>query len=210
MGCLQGSAMVITVARLAAAAGCRRCWMLTTNDNVDALRFYQRRGFRLTAIRCGAVDQARRTLKPQIPVIGNYGIPIRDEIELAQDLPLPQPSDRRIRYPLLRRSARSCHRPDVRNVTHRHQRPRPHGRAEMTARGVEFAAATRTAAVCSVAQSGQTRGPPSARSIPVLDGPAWAQFGWLMPAPEEGGPRRRVHPRRPAVDATAPTHPAGP
>jgi GNAT superfamily N-acetyltransferase len=83
-----GSAMVITVARLAAAAGCRRLWVLTTNDNVDALRFYQRRGFRLTAIRCGAVDQARRTIKPQVPVIGNYGIPIRDEIELAQDLPL--------------------------------------------------------------------------------------------------------------------------
>jgi GNAT superfamily N-acetyltransferase len=84
-----GSAMVIEVARLAAAAGCRRCWVVTTNDNVDALRFYQRRGFRLTAVRCGAVDEARRTLKPQIPVIGNYGIPIRDEIELARDLSLP-------------------------------------------------------------------------------------------------------------------------
>jgi GNAT superfamily N-acetyltransferase len=84
-----GSAMVIMVARLAAAAGCRHYWVLTTNDNVDALRFYQRRGFRLTALRCGAVDQARLTLKPQIPVTGDYGIPIRDEIELAQDLPLP-------------------------------------------------------------------------------------------------------------------------
>ena len=83
-----GSAMVIMVARLAAAAGCRRYWVLTTNDNVDALRFYQRRGFRLAAIRCGAVDQARLTLKPQIPMTGDYGIPIRDEIELAQDLPL--------------------------------------------------------------------------------------------------------------------------
>jgi GNAT superfamily N-acetyltransferase len=84
-----GSALVFAVAQLAAAAGCRRYWVLTTNDNVDALRFYQRRGFRLTAIRCGAVDQSRRTLKPHIPVTGAYGIPIRDEIELAQDLPLP-------------------------------------------------------------------------------------------------------------------------
>jgi hypothetical protein len=73
---------------LAVAAGCRHYWVVTTNDNVDALRFYQRRGFRLTTIRCGAVDQSRRTLKPQIPVIGDYGIPLRDEIELAQDLPL--------------------------------------------------------------------------------------------------------------------------
>ncbi len=84
-----GSALVIMVARLAAAAGCRRYWVLTTNDNVDALRFYQRRGFRLAAVRCGAVDQTRLTLKPQIPLTGAYGIPIRDEIELTQDLPLP-------------------------------------------------------------------------------------------------------------------------
>jgi GNAT superfamily N-acetyltransferase len=83
-----GSALVIMVARLAVAAGCRHYWVVTTNDNVDALRFYQRRGFRLTTIRYGAVDQSRRTLKPQIPVIGDYGIPLRDEIELVQDLPL--------------------------------------------------------------------------------------------------------------------------
>ena len=87
-----GSAMVTAAARLGAAAGCRRFWVLTTNDNVDALRFYQRRGFQLSAVRCGAVDEARRTLKPEIPLVGSYGIPIRDEIELAQDLPLPTTS----------------------------------------------------------------------------------------------------------------------
>ena len=81
-----GTAMVDKVAGLAVAAGCRRYWVLTTNDNVDALRFYQRRGFRLSALRCGAVDDARRTLKPEIPPTGDYGIPLRDEIELAQDL----------------------------------------------------------------------------------------------------------------------------
>jgi len=51
------------------------------------LRFYQRRGFRLARIRPGAVDEARRTLKPEIASTGNYGIPIRDEIELEQPLP---------------------------------------------------------------------------------------------------------------------------
>ena len=81
-----GTAMVTLVAGLAAAAGCRRYWVLTTNDNVDGLRFYQRRGFRLSALRCGAVDESRRTLKPQIPPTGDYRIPIRDEIELAQEL----------------------------------------------------------------------------------------------------------------------------
>jgi hypothetical protein len=57
---------------------------VTTNDNVDALRFYQRRGFRLRAVRPGAVDDARRTLKPEIPAVGEQGIPIRDEIELER------------------------------------------------------------------------------------------------------------------------------
>lgn len=59
-----------------------RIWLVTTNDNLEALRFYQRRGFRLTALRTGAVDESRRRLKPQISTVGELGIPIRDEIEL--------------------------------------------------------------------------------------------------------------------------------
>jgi ribosomal protein S18 acetylase RimI-like enzyme len=65
-----------------AAAGCRRIWLVTTNDNLDALRFYQRRAFVLAVLRPGAVDEARRRLKPGIGPIGAYGIPIRDELEL--------------------------------------------------------------------------------------------------------------------------------
>lgn len=83
-----GTMLVDATARLASAAGCRRYWLVTTNDNTDGLRFYQRRGFRLIDFRPGAVDEARRTLKPQIPATGEYGIPIRDEFELAQELPL--------------------------------------------------------------------------------------------------------------------------
>jgi ribosomal protein S18 acetylase RimI-like enzyme len=66
---------------LTKAAG-RRVWLVTTNDNLDALRFYQRRGFVITDVRPGVVDDARRLLKPQIPEIGSFGIPKRDEIEL--------------------------------------------------------------------------------------------------------------------------------
>ena len=77
-----GSALIAAVRDLAAERGCRRLWVLTTNDNVDAVRFYQRRGFRLSALRPGAVDDARRRLKPEIPELGDHGIPIRDEIEL--------------------------------------------------------------------------------------------------------------------------------
>ena len=57
-------------------------WLVTTNDNLEALRFYQRRGFVLSALRAGAMDEARRKLKPRISRVGDFGIPIRDEIEL--------------------------------------------------------------------------------------------------------------------------------
>jgi GNAT superfamily N-acetyltransferase len=81
-----GSALIAAVADLARHAGARRLWLVTTNDNLDALRFYQRRGFRIRAIRPGAVDDARRTLKPEIPELGDHDIPLRDEIELELDL----------------------------------------------------------------------------------------------------------------------------
>jgi GNAT superfamily N-acetyltransferase len=79
-----GSALLEHVLR--AAEGCSRVWVVTTNDNLDALRFYQRRGFRLAEVRTGAVDRARETLKPEIGRVGAYGIPIRDELELILDL----------------------------------------------------------------------------------------------------------------------------
>jgi hypothetical protein len=58
----------------------------TTNDNVDALRFYQRRGFRLAELHAGGVDKSRATLKPDIPTTGEYGIPLRDELILEKEL----------------------------------------------------------------------------------------------------------------------------
>lgn len=80
-----GSALLEAVAGEARRQGCRRLWLVTTNDNLRALRFYQRRGMRLVALRPGAIDEARR-LKPSISAVGNHGIPIRDELEL--ELPL--------------------------------------------------------------------------------------------------------------------------
>ncbi len=76
-----GSALIETVKRAAASAKCDRLWLITTNDNVEALRFYQKRGFRLVAVYPNAVIEARE-LKPEIPMIGTHGIPIRDELEL--------------------------------------------------------------------------------------------------------------------------------
>jgi len=72
----------VGTALLVALPPARRWVVTTTNDNVDALRFYQRRGFRLLEVRIGAVDDARATLKPTIPLVGNHGIDLHDEIEL--------------------------------------------------------------------------------------------------------------------------------
>ncbi len=66
-----------------AVAGERRLWLITTNDNVDAMRFYQRRGYVLSAMYPDAIEASRR-LKPQIPRVGNYGIPIRDELAFVR------------------------------------------------------------------------------------------------------------------------------
>jgi GNAT superfamily N-acetyltransferase len=81
-----GAALMTAAEGYARERGCRRLWLITTNDKTRALRFYQRLGFRVAAWRIGAIDRAR-TLKPEIPLTGEDGIPIRDEIELAKDLP---------------------------------------------------------------------------------------------------------------------------
>ena len=75
-----GTALLEALAQ--AVAGCGRIWLVTTNDNLEALRFYQRRGFVLSALRPRAVDEARKQLKPQISKVGAFGIPLRDELEL--------------------------------------------------------------------------------------------------------------------------------
>jgi RimJ/RimL family protein N-acetyltransferase len=64
----------------AKALGHRRMWLITTNDNVRAQRFYERVGFRLAAVHRDAVDRSRR-LKPGIPLVSRDGTPIRDELE---------------------------------------------------------------------------------------------------------------------------------
>jgi GNAT superfamily N-acetyltransferase len=80
-----GSALLLAVVDAAKAAGCRRLWLITTNDNARALAFYQRRGFRVIRIHEGAVDESRRRFKPSIPLVNtDTGLPIRDEVELER------------------------------------------------------------------------------------------------------------------------------
>jgi ribosomal protein S18 acetylase RimI-like enzyme len=78
--------LVDGVESVAAERGCRRLWVLTTNDNLDALRFYQRRGFELAELHRGAVNDARARLKPDISHLGDHGIPLRDELVLEKEV----------------------------------------------------------------------------------------------------------------------------
>ena len=83
-----GTALLAAVTDEARRLRVVRLLVTTTNDNLDALRFYQRRDFRLVGVRPGAADEARR-LKPQIPEFGLYDIPLHDEMDLARELFTP-------------------------------------------------------------------------------------------------------------------------
>jgi DNA-3-methyladenine glycosylase I len=80
-----GTALIETVRQAAGREKCRRLWLVTTNDNLPALRFYQKRGFVIATVHLNAIEKDRR-LKPEIPLTGMDGIPIRDEIELEMML----------------------------------------------------------------------------------------------------------------------------
>lgn len=75
-----GSGLVMAVRQAAEAAGCRRLWLITTNDNTHAMRFYQRRGFNMAAFYRDEIAESRKLI-PDIPERGYDGIPIRHEVE---------------------------------------------------------------------------------------------------------------------------------
>jgi 2-oxo-4-hydroxy-4-carboxy--5-ureidoimidazoline (OHCU) decarboxylase/N-acetylglutamate synthase-like GNAT family acetyltransferase len=78
-----GTRLLETALRVAEASDARRLWLVTTNDNVDAIRWYLRRGMTVAAVHAGAVDVDRNALKPSLPLAnaGN-GIAVRDLVEL--------------------------------------------------------------------------------------------------------------------------------
>ena len=81
-----GTALLAAVVDEATRRGCARIFLSTTNDNLRALGFYQRRGLQLVQVRRGAVNESRKR-KPGIPLVGDNEIPMRDEIELELRLP---------------------------------------------------------------------------------------------------------------------------
>ena len=80
-----GRALIQAVIEQAKTARCERVWLITTNDNTHAIRFYQRIGFSLRAVHINAMDEARK-LKPQIPLLGDDDIPIAHEFEFEKEI----------------------------------------------------------------------------------------------------------------------------
>jgi N-acetylglutamate synthase-like GNAT family acetyltransferase len=80
-----GSKLIDQITDEARTQGCKRLFLITTNDNLNALGFYQKRGFEIVAIHRGAVNESRKR-KPSIPLVGYNNIPLRDEIELEMPL----------------------------------------------------------------------------------------------------------------------------
>jgi GNAT superfamily N-acetyltransferase len=76
-----GTKLINAVVEEARKHNCKRVFLITTNDNLNALGFYQKRGFEMVKIYRGAVNESRK-IKPNIPLIGMNNIPLRDEIEL--------------------------------------------------------------------------------------------------------------------------------
>jgi ribosomal protein S18 acetylase RimI-like enzyme len=80
-----GTKLIHAVVEEARKHSCNRVFLITTNDNLNALGFYQKRGFELVSIKRGAVNESRK-IKPSISLIGMNNIPLRDEIELEMSL----------------------------------------------------------------------------------------------------------------------------
>lgn len=80
-----GSRLLEQAIETARVRGCKRLFLITSNDNLNALGFYQKRGLELVAIYRGAINETRKS-KPDIPLVGHNNIPVQDEIELEINL----------------------------------------------------------------------------------------------------------------------------
>ncbi|PCF86342.1 GNAT family N-acetyltransferase [Staphylococcus intermedius] len=77
------SQLIQHVENIAQTLNIQTIQVITTNENIKALYFYQKNGYRMSNIRPNAVDIARH-IKPSIPLIGDNGIPIKDEIQFTK------------------------------------------------------------------------------------------------------------------------------
>ena len=80
-----GSVLLKEVEKIAKNNNSQKMRLITTNDNMRALQFYQKRGYCLTKLYINAMEEVRK-IKPNVPALGDNGIPLRDEIELEKQL----------------------------------------------------------------------------------------------------------------------------
>lgn len=80
-----GTALVNKVIEVATKIKCTKVKLITTNDNINALRFYQKRGFDMIHLYHNALDVSRK-LKSSIPMFGDFNIPLKHEIEFEMNL----------------------------------------------------------------------------------------------------------------------------
>ncbi len=78
-----GTALLDAAVAFGRGEGVRRLWLVTTNDNFRAIRFYQKRGWDMAALHRDAIAAARK-LKPEIPLRGAEGVALRHEIEFER------------------------------------------------------------------------------------------------------------------------------
>lgn len=82
-----GRALLNRMVEFAAENGMKRLWLVTTNDNIRAIRFYQQYGMELVALHRDAITYQRNTFKPAIDLVSEEGIPLRHEFEFEAVLP---------------------------------------------------------------------------------------------------------------------------
>ena len=75
-----GTKLVDAVIREAKDRKLKKILVVTTNDNINAIKFYQKRGFDMACLYHNALDISRK-IKPAIPLMGDHSIPLRHEIE---------------------------------------------------------------------------------------------------------------------------------
>jgi GNAT superfamily N-acetyltransferase len=80
-----GSLLIKEIESIANESNIKRIWLIATNDNINAMRFYIKRGFSFRRIDRNSIEEYRK-IKPGIPIIGHYGIPIIDELEFEKIL----------------------------------------------------------------------------------------------------------------------------
>lgn len=80
-----GTAIINKVIETASELKCIKVKLITTNDNINAIRFYQKRGFDMVRIYHNSLETSRK-IKPSIPMVGEFNIPLKHEIEFEMNL----------------------------------------------------------------------------------------------------------------------------